>query len=92
MRTPDTETMTAPLPPLPIGDRFKDTKQFRYLGAGAGDSLYECWQSAIEAFAKLAVRQALCQLADDIDTWPTVAKSSGFYSDEIRRIAKERYK
>lgn len=61
--------MTAPLPPLPIGDRFKDTKQFRYLGAAAGDSLYECWQSAIEAFAKLVARQALERAA--VCAWST---------------------
>lgn len=34
---------------LPVGDRFKDVSKFREIGQGGGDTLYECWGSAVQA-------------------------------------------
>ena len=40
------------LPPIPEGDRFKDTSLFRPLGAGQKSRLYECWDDAIYEYAR----------------------------------------
>ena len=40
------------LPPIPEGDRFKDTSLFRPLGTGQKSRLYECWDDAIYEYAR----------------------------------------
>ena len=42
--------MRTELPPIPVGDRFKDVLAFRELGTGGGAKLYECWEDAIKAY------------------------------------------
>jgi hypothetical protein len=56
---------------LPEGDRFKDPSKFRILGTGQGDTLYECWNSAIQlqlraAYAAgLAAERERCALVSE---------------------------
>jgi hypothetical protein len=44
---------------LPEGDRFKDPTKFRVLGTGQGDTLYECWNSAIQLQLRAAYAAGL---------------------------------
>lgn len=69
--------MTTPidLPPLPIGERFKNVLLFRQIGMGQGQRLLECWEDAVTAYATAAVladRAALAQPAlwQPIETAP----------------------
>lgn len=68
--------MADTLPPLPEGDRFKDTLKFRRLGVGCGHVLYECWDEAVHAYAAQAVAEAVAQW-QPIETAPRGSGMSG---------------
>ncbi len=58
------------LPRIPVGDRFKDETLFRVLGIGAGDTLYECWASAIRKYTSQCVmeeREACANVAEEFE-------------------------
>jgi len=60
--------MSEVLGPLPEGDRFADILKFRRLGTGGGDQLYECWGSALLAYAAeqvAAERERCAKVCED---------------------------
>ena len=54
------------LPPIPEGDRFKDTSLFRPLGAGQKSRLYECWDDAIYEYARTYGDQRAAEARDQM--------------------------
>jgi hypothetical protein len=54
---------------LPEGDRFKDPTKFRVLGTGQGDTLYECWNSAIQLQLRAAYAAGLAAKQAEVDDW-----------------------
>ena len=79
------------LPPIPEGDRFKDTSLFRPLGTGQKSRLYECWDDAIYEYARThgdkRAAEAREQMRDECEI--AINPHASYLGDEVIDIIKE---